>query len=206
MGLGIVGFDLDRVFGALIGGFEVSSIFVELRYVQVFGDALVVGLEILDLGEFAAGGSGVGCVGGFRGGGVSGSAFGLPSLELLLELELLLLLLESGYIGGGDWVGNGCSSAAVECGFVGVGTSGVSLDGRGFAGSPGNGNCWAAGGCFWSAEGAQGLSFAGLPEVWLADGHGGVSAGFWVGAVWAIQAAESTTTASTRRDTTRIVE
>jgi hypothetical protein len=93
-------------------------------------------------------------------------------------------------------VGNGCSSAAVECGFAGGGASGVSLDGRGFAGSPGKGNCWAAGGgCFWSAGGAQGLS-VGLPLVWLGDGHGGVSVGFWAGVDWAKQAAEHSTAAS----------
>jgi hypothetical protein len=124
----------------------------------------------------------------------------LPSLGLLsfelLELELLLLESVS-YIGGGVWVGNGCSSAAVECGFAGVGASEVSLEGRGFAGSPGKGNCWAAGGaCFWSAGGTQGLSVAGLPVVWLGGGHGGVSVGFGVDVVWAMQATEHSTAAS----------
>ena len=97
---------------------------------------------------------------GGAGGGALGSA-GLLSLELLLELlllELLLLLLESeSYIGGGVWVGNGCSSAAVAGDFE-----------------------------------TQGLSVAGLPVVWLGVGHGGaVSLGFWVGVVWATQAADS---------------
>ena len=62
VGLGIVGLDLDSVFGAQIGGVEVAAVFIELRYAEVFGDAFVVGLEILDLGEFAAGGSGAGGV------------------------------------------------------------------------------------------------------------------------------------------------
>ena len=131
--------------------------------------------------------------------GASGSALllslGLLPFELLLELELLLLLESVSYIGGGVCVGNGCSSAAVECGFAGGGASGVSLDGSGLAGSPGNGNCCAGGSCFWSAGGAQGLS-VGLPLVWLGNGHGGVSVGFWAGVDWAKQAAEHSTAAS----------
>ena len=60
VGLGIFGLDLDCVLGTLIGGVEVAAVFVEFRYAEVFCDAFVVGLEILDLGEFAAGGSGAG--------------------------------------------------------------------------------------------------------------------------------------------------
>ncbi len=52
---GILGHDLDRVFGALIGGVEVAAVFVELRYAEIFGDAVVVGAWI-DLWELVAGG------------------------------------------------------------------------------------------------------------------------------------------------------
>ncbi len=139
--------------------------------------------------------------------GASGSSGVLLSLLLLLLellLELLLLFGSESYMGGGVWVGNGCSSAAVGWGFEGGCMSEASLDGSGFAGSPGNGNCWDAGG-FWSAEGTQGLSVAGLPEAWPGDGHGGGAVGFWAGVVWAVHAAANSATASSGRDTERIV-
>lgn len=53
VGLSVARLGLDCVFGALIGSVEVAAVFVELRYADVFRDAFVVGLEILDLGEFA---------------------------------------------------------------------------------------------------------------------------------------------------------
>ncbi len=210
VGLGIVGLDLDCVFGAQIGGVEVAAVFVELRYAEVFCDAFVVGLEILDLGEFAAGGSGAGgAIGrGGDGGGASGSA-ALLSLELLLELLLLLYCCyccssPNRTSGVGVWVGNGCSSAAVEWGFEGGGASGAALllslellelllpESESRIG----GGVWVGNGCSSAAVAGdfetQGLSVAGLPVVWLGDGHGGaVSVGFWVGVVWATQAAES---------------
>ena len=136
-------------------------------------------------------------------------SLGLLSLELLLELELLLLLESVSYIGGGVWVGNGCSSAVVEWGFVGVGASGAALplslellellllpEFESYNG----GGVWVGNGCSSApvAEGfeTQGLSVAGLPVVWPGDGHGGVSVGFWAGVDWAKQAAEHSTAAS----------
>lgn len=148
---------------------------------------------------------------GGAGGGALGSA-GLLSLELLLELLLLelllllLLLLESeSYIGGGVWVGNGCSSAAVEWGFEGAGASGaaflLSLELPELLLLPESESCngggvWVGNGCSSAAVAGdfetQGLSVAGLPVVWLGVGHGGaVSVGFWAGVVWATQAADS---------------
>jgi hypothetical protein len=150
---------------------------------------------------------------GGAGGGALGSA-GLLSLELLLELlllELLLLLLESeSYIGGGVWVGNGCSSAAVEWGFEGAGASGaallLSLELPELLLLPESESCngggvWVGNGCSSAAVAGdfetQGLSVADLPVVWLGDGHGGaVSVGFWAGVVWATQAADSNMAAS----------
>ena len=86
--------------------------------------------------------------------------------SVLLELVLLLLLLESvPYIGGGAWVGKGCSSSALVWGLAGAGVLGTPSDGRVFAGSPGNGKRSEGDGCFWSG-GVQGLSVEGLVEDW----------------------------------------
>lgn len=152
--------------------------------------------------------------------GASGAALlslGLLSFELLLELELLLLLESVSYIGGGVWVGNGCSSAAVEWGFVGAGESGAALplslellellllpEFESYNG----GGVWVGNGCSSAVAGGfetQGLSVAGLPVVWPGDGHGGVSVGFWAGVVWATQAAEHNTAASMARKIDRFV-
>jgi hypothetical protein len=67
VGLGIFGFNFNCIFGALIGGVEVSTVFVELRYGEILGDALIVGLEVLDLGEFTTRPRAGGAIGPGRG-------------------------------------------------------------------------------------------------------------------------------------------
>lgn len=56
----VIGLDGDGVFGSEKGALVVLVVHVELCDVDVFIDALVVGLDLFDLGEFAAGG--VNCV------------------------------------------------------------------------------------------------------------------------------------------------
>ena len=55
MGFGVVGDGLDGVFAAQVGGVEVALVAIEAGYFQVFFEAFVVGLGLLDLGELAAG-------------------------------------------------------------------------------------------------------------------------------------------------------
>ena len=55
MSFGIVGDGLDGVFEAQIGGVEVALVAVEACYLQIFFEAFVVGLGLLDLGELAPG-------------------------------------------------------------------------------------------------------------------------------------------------------
>jgi hypothetical protein len=50
---GVVGLHVDRVFGAEIGALVVLVAEVELCDVEIFVDALVIGLDSLDLREFA---------------------------------------------------------------------------------------------------------------------------------------------------------
>jgi hypothetical protein len=119
--------------------------------------------------------------------GTSGSA-ALP------EPELLLLESSPGSLGAGS-VGNGCSSAADFGVVVGLGESGGGAD---LLGVPGNGNCSAADGFFTSgAGGEQGLVVCVC--VWFGSGHGGGGV-FWVGEVWAREAAEKNSAASRARD------
>jgi hypothetical protein len=56
MGVGIVGLVLDGVLAARIRGVPVAAVAVEAGDGDVLGFALFVGLEVSDLGEFAAGG------------------------------------------------------------------------------------------------------------------------------------------------------
>jgi hypothetical protein len=57
----VVGLDADGVFGTEVGALVVLVVHIELCDGDVFVDALVVGLDLFDLREFAPGG-GVNCV------------------------------------------------------------------------------------------------------------------------------------------------
>jgi hypothetical protein len=117
---------------------------------------------------------------------------------VLAEPELLLLESSPGSLGAGS-VGNGCSSAADFGVVVVLGESGGGAD---LLGVPGNGNCSAADGFFASgAGGGQGLVVCVC--VWFGSGHGGGGV-FWVGEVWARQAAEKNRASSRARDVVKM--
>jgi hypothetical protein len=133
---------------------------------------------------------------------VSGTAGSWVAESGSVPPELVLLLESSpGSLGAGS-VGKGCSSAAdFGVAVVGLGESGGGAD---LLGAPGNGNCSAADGAFAPAGGVQGLVVWFWVWVWFGSGHGG-SGGFWVGVVWARQAAEKKIAASSARNVVGMV-
>ena len=60
MGLGIIGLNRYSVLGAEIGGVEIAPAFVEFRDGEVFGGSIFRRLNLLDLRELPASGSGAG--------------------------------------------------------------------------------------------------------------------------------------------------
>jgi hypothetical protein len=78
VGGGELGLDVDRIFGAKVGALIVFVVQIKLCDGEVFVDALVVGLDSFDLGEFAMNGCAFWGIGRIAcGGWVGGSGTGI---------------------------------------------------------------------------------------------------------------------------------
>jgi hypothetical protein len=161
MGGGVLGLDVDGIFGAEVGALIVFVVHIKLCDGEVFVDAFVVGLNSFDLGEFAMNGSAFGGIGRIaRGGGVASVGVGIVARGTGAGAAAGVVAGKFGRGLRGEWMlGRGVGRS----GGRGTGRVGIGRVGR-------SGRVRGVGRTFW---------FAGFAGEWELLGRGGWFPGGW---------------------------